>query len=419
MVFRLFSFLFSRIGPNGRVPHEHSKVRAEWRASAGDPVMRLAFDGEILAASHGARALIGVEEELTGRSILEFAGREDRALLKEALGRAIAATGEAPAERFKFRLLRPHAGPIFAEVALVTDGNSLAALLRDRGPELAALRRSRADREKREETRPAPDADMLADLGHELKTPLNAIVQFAEAMRAETFGPLGHEKYKEYVDLIHATGGHAADLVAALLDRAKLDAGRYELSPALTTPAPLAKTCAEMVRGDAERAGLSFNVEIENGLPETMLDAGAVRRILVNLLNNAVKFTADGAVTLRVAERDGCIEFSVADTGVGMSQTALARLGERFTDLHKNGVRGTTGTGLGLSMAYALAKLHGGALRLSSEPGEGTTARFIVPVCKSLKEMTGAAIGAGPADIQSQLDRVAQYRRERMGRNAA
>lgn len=419
MAFRPFSFLSSRARPDAGGLRMGGKVRApEWRAGAGDPVLRLAFDGEILAASHGARRLIGGEEELAGRSILEFAGRDDRALLKEAMARAITATGDAPAERFKFRLLRPCAGPIFAEIALVTDGASLAALLRDRGPELAALRQSRAASE-RLEAQAAPDADMLADLGHELKTPLNAIVQFAEAMRAETFGPLGHEKYKEYAELIHATGGHAADLIAAILDRAKLDAGRYELTPALAAPGPLAKTCAEMVRGDAERAGLALNLEIEEDLPETMLDAGAVRRILVNLLNNAVKFTADGAVTLRVAERDGCIEFIVADTGVGMSQTALARLGERFTDLHKNGVRGATGTGLGLSMAYALAKLHGGALKLSSMPGEGTTARFIVPVRKSLKEMTDVAVSTGAADIQSQLDRVARYRRERMGRDAA
>ncbi|WP_425411046.1 PAS domain-containing sensor histidine kinase [Hyphococcus sp.] len=398
---------------------------AEWRSGAGDPVLRLAFDGEILAASPGAKQLIGGDDRLIARSIFDFAGREDRALLKETMARAVAAPGGAPAQRLKFRLLRPGAGPVFAEIAFVTDGNALSALLRDRGPELAALRASRARSnasDTQDASRPqpaAPDADMLADLAHELKTPLNAIVQFAEAMRAESFGPIGHDKYKEYADLIHATGGHASELIAAILDRAKLDAGRYELRPALAAPAPLARTAAEMVRGDAERAGLDLRIEIDDDLPETMLDEGAVRRILVNLLNNAVKFTASGAVVLRVGEKDGLIEFAVADTGVGMSQTALARLGERFTDLHKNGVRGTKGTGLGLSMAHTLARLHGGALKLTSSPGEGTTARFVLPVRKSLKDMTNARIAENPGDIQSQLDRVAQFRRERLGRHAA
>ncbi len=412
MGFRPFAFLFS--------DRSSAETRAEWRAGDADPVLRLALDGEILAANAGAKTLIGAETALSGRSILDFAGREDRAALKEAMGRAFANPGGAAAERVKFRLLRPHAGPVFAEIAFVTSGNGLSALIRDRGPELAALRQSRVSLEKSGQDRPAgADAGMLADLGHELKTPLNAIVQFAEAMRAEAYGPLGHEKYREYAELIHQTGGHAADLISAMLDRAKLDAGRYELSPALGEPGPLAKTCAEIIRGEAARAGLQFHVEIADSLPETMLDAGAVRRILINLLNNAVKFTADGGVSLSVAERDGFIEFTVADTGVGMSQTALARLGERFTDLHKNGVRGTSGTGLGLSMAYRLAKLHGGALKLSSAPGEGTVARFVLPVRRSLKEMKGAKITTGPADIQSQLDRVAQYRRERLGKDAA
>lgn len=424
MGFRPFAFLFS-----GR---SSSKDRAEWRAGGADPVLRLALDGEILAASPGAKALIckndanapaGAETDLSGRSILDFAGREDRAALKEAMRRTCANPGGAAAERVKFRLLRPHAGPVFAEIAFVSAGNGLSALIRDRGPELAALRQSRSQMARAPGEHGGQDgaagADMLADLGHELKTPLNAIVQFAEAMRAETFGPLGHDRYREYAELIHQTGGHAADLIAAMLDRAKLDAGRYELSPALAAPGPLAKTCAEIIRGEAARAGLQLHVEIADDLPETMLDAGAVRRILINLLNNAVKFTADGAVSLQVAERDGFIEFAVTDTGVGMSQTALARLGERFTDLHKNGVRGASGTGLGLSMAYALAKLHGGALKLTSAPGEGTVARFLLPVRRSLKEMTAAKIATGPADIQSQLDRVAQYRRERMGKDAA
>jgi signal transduction histidine kinase len=97
---------------------------------------------------------------------------------------------------------------------------------------------------------------------------------------------------------------------------------------------------------------------------------------------------------------------------------ALARLGERFTDIHKSGVRGAAGTGLGLSLAFSLAKLHGGALTFSSAPGEGTIARLDLPVRKTLAEMSEAGL-SGAADIQSQLDRVAQYRRERGARNAA
>jgi signal transduction histidine kinase len=153
-----------------------------------------------------------------------------------------------------------------------------------------------------------------------------------------------------------------------------------------------------------------------------MLDARAVKQILINLLTNAVKFTAAGEITLKVSEKDRVLTFDVLDTGVGMSQMALARLGERFTGLHKSGVRGTPGAGLGLSLAFSLAKLHGGALELASAPGEGTKASLRLPVAKTLNDMAGAGLDVS-GDIQSQLDRVAQFRRERVaakdGRSAA
>ena len=402
MAFRLFSFL----GLAGRRP--------VWRSAAGDPVLALNSEGAIVSASPGAEALIGAEGGLSGRALADFAAREDRVALQSALRRAMAAEREAPAERICIRLLRTGAASQFAEIFLARRGAGLTALIRDRSGELAALRR------EREAAGPAADGaspqgvspELLADLSHELKTPLNAILGFADAMESEAFGPLGHEKYREYAGHIRASGGHLADLVAAILDRAKLDAGRYRLAPALTDPGPLARGCAEMIRGEAEKAGLALRVEIAENLPETMLDARAVRQILINLLSNAVKFTAAGEIGLDVREQNGVIVFQVSDTGVGMSQMALARLGERFTGLHKSGVRGAPGSGLGLSLAFSLAKLHGGALDFSSTPGEGAVATLSLPVRKTLAEMAGEGLCV-EGDIKSQLDRVAAFRRER------
>lgn len=418
MAFRLPSFLSPRL---------------RWRSGTGDPVLGLTAEGLVIAATPAAIAAIGAEGGLIGRSLLDFAAREDRAALKAAFARALANPPGSGAERAMLRLLRPGRSPIFVEIALQSQGRDIAALIRDRTAELAANRDADMMVTVAANTAAQPvenieavsadtgsiSPDRLADLGHELKTPLNAIMGFAETMREETFGPLGHEKYREYADHIHAAGGHLTDLIAAILDRAKLDAGRYKLSPALAAPGPLAKSCAEMVRSEAEKAGLTLQVDIADDLPETMLDARAVKQILINLLTNAVKFTADGEIGLRVSEHDGIIEFAVADTGVGMSQMALARIGERFTDMHKNGVRGASGTGLGLSLAYALAKLHGGVLNLTSAPGEGTIATLSLPAARSLADLANAGLTAHGADIQSQLDRVAQYRRERLGRNAA
>lgn len=394
----------------------------QWRSTPGDPVLAVAGDGEILAATDGAEALIAAEGGLAGRSLLDFASREDRAILKAALDKAVSAPAGAAAGRVSLRLLRPGGAAQFAELNLAREGSRINVLLRERAPELAAVRQERAAPAADPAPGPGVSPELLADLGHELKTPLNAILGFADAMKEESFGPLGHEKYREYVGHIKSSGGHLADLIASVLDRAKLDAGRYKLTPALGEPGALVRECAEMVRGEAEKAGLALRVDIAPGLPECMLDARAVKQILINLLTNAVKFTASGEIALSVREVDRTLVMEVSDTGVGMSQMALARLGERFTGLHKSGVRGTPGAGLGLSLAFSLAKLHGGALDLASAPGEGTTASLRLPVARSLSELSGAGLAVS-GDIQSQLDRVTQFRKERAdpkdGRSAA
>ncbi|GJL91320.1 sensor histidine kinase [Hyphococcus sp.] len=410
MAFRLLSLLGPLLGLAPAAP--------QWRSGDGDPVISLAEAGEILAATSGAAALIGAEGGLAGRSLYDFVSREDRAGLKIALEAARAAPVEAKAARALVRLLRPGRPAIFAELALARSGRGVSVLIRERAGELAAIREERSA--PHAVSTPAQEspaeagvsAEVLADLGHELKTPLNAIMGFAETMKSEAFGPLGHDKYREYAGLIHSSGGHLADLISSILDRAKIDAGRYKLTPVLSEPGAVARDCAEMVRGEAEKAGLALRVDIAPGLDETLIDVRAVKQILINLLSNAVKFTAAGDVGLSVFESKGELTFEVCDTGVGMSQMALARLGERFTGLHKSGVRGTSGTGLGLSLAFSLAKLHGGALELSSAPGEGTIARLRLPMAKSLSELDGAGIAVS-GDIQSQLDRVAQFRRER------
>lgn len=409
MTFRPISFLrdsLTALGGGGPV----------WRGGAGDMVLTLYDDGIIVEASAAADDIIGAAGPLQGRSLYDFVQREDRDSVRAALAAAAEGRGCArPAElQCEFRLLRVRRAAALAEIRVAPMGRGrLKALVRT-GVEALAPRRAVAAYRK-ETLKPAakaPSADLVADLSHEMKTPLNAIMGFADAMRSETFGPLGDDKYKEYADDIHASGAHLMDLIGTILDCAKIDADRYAISPELGDPAPIARDCAAMIRGEAEKAGLVFNLEIAPDLPQTLIDARVVKQILVNLLTNAVKFTKAGSVTLSVSEKCGAIDFVVTDTGVGMSRTAVAKLGGRFSELHQNGVRGAGGAGLGLSLSFALAKLHGGALVFDSSPGEGTTARFTLPLRRALDDAP-AAPAMRPGDIQSQLDRVARYRRER------
>ena len=267
-------------------------------------------------------------------------------------------------------------------------------------------------------------ADMLADLSHEMRTPLNAVIGFAETIERETFGPLGHENYAQYAEHIRASGRHLLDLVNSVIDLAKIDADRFTLERAKVDPAALARECAGIMRHAIDEAGLVLDLDIAGDLPESWLDARAVRQILLNLLSNAVKFTPDGAIRLSARCNGGEVIFVVADDGVGMSAENLARIGERFTTAQGTGVRGQGGAGIGLSLAMSLAELHGGKLVLSSAPGEGMRAEVRLPVVAArapargvVKAHMARARSADPAPaagetVLTQLERIEAYRRE-------
>jgi signal transduction histidine kinase len=262
-------------------------------------------------------------------------------------------------------------------------------------------------------------AAMLADLSHEMRTPLNAVIGFAETIERETFGPLGHRNYKQYAEHIRMAGRHLLDLVNVVLDISRVEADRYKLARAEIDPGALARECAGLMSQAVDAAGLTLRLDIEDGLPRCRLDPRALRQILINLLSNAVKFTSDGEISLSVARKADAIVFIVKDDGVGMSAEALEKIGARFTAAQGAGVRGQGGAGLGLSLAIALAELHGGAIDLSSAPGEGLRAEVRLPIGETATLPRGvvkAAFARAERDETPQtteLDRIKARRRPR------
>lgn len=301
---------------------------------------------------------------------------EDRARLQAALAHTAPSRTRAHARRAD--------GSIGAfDLHIDPKDEGAAVMLIDRTEDKQRHERSeRAAEKARADARASASA--LADLSHEMKTPLNAVIGFADAIRRETFGPLGNEKYAEYIGDIHTSGTHLLDLVESILDLARIEAKRLTFSPVLSDPAAIAYECAAMVREPAQKGGLNLIVDIADDIPECMIDPRAVRQILLNLLSNAVKFTSDGEVRLSIQIDQDTevpkIVFTVKDTGIGMSDEEMARLGPRFTDIQGAGVRGAEGTGLGLSLVFKLAELHGGTLTISSAPGEGVCARVALPL---------------------------------------
>lgn len=369
-----------------------------FRGSSGAAIAVVARDGAILKLGQGASSLFAA------------AGRADTfaALFHDDDQSAVAAAVAAAAPRhLEARMRRPGGGAGLAELIFERrDDDFWTVLMLERRPTVAPV--------AGEDPRAADSAAMLADLSHEMRTPLNAVIGFAETIERQTFGPIGHPNYAQYAEHIRMAGRHLLDLVNVVLDLSRVEADRYRLTRVDLDPGAVARECAGLMSQSAEAAGLRLRVDIADGLPSCRLDARALRQILINLLSNAIKFTSDGEISLSVAARDGEILFVVKDDGVGMSAQALDKIGQRFTSAQGAGVRGQGGSGLGLSLAMSLAELHGGAIDLASAPGEGLRAEVRLPIVegKALPRGVVSAAYAGPEPLQlTELDRIKARRR--------
>ncbi|OXE37280.1 MAG: ATPase [Phenylobacterium zucineum] len=230
-------------------------------------------------------------------------------------------------------------------------------------------------------------SEFLANMSHELRTPLNAINGFSEIMSQEMFGPLGDPRYAGYAVDILTSGQHLLALINDILDMSKIEAGKMSLRLEPVLLEDIAEDVSRLMRNRAEAADLQLCVAIPENLPEIEADYRALKQILINLLSNAVKFTPrGGTVTLRaepIYDKLGeYIKISVEDTGIGITQDDLQRLGQPFVQVESQHSKTVQGTGLGLALTKSLVELHGGELDMQSVHGQGTQVSFKVRVFK-------------------------------------
>ena len=225
-------------------------------------------------------------------------------------------------------------------------------------------------------------SEFLANMSHELRTPLNAIIGFSELMSGEMFGPLGAAVYKGYAADILVSGRHLLQIINDILDISKIEAGTMLLNLEEVGIKEMVASCRRAVQPRATLAGLTLVTEIPDEM-QVVADATFVKRMLLNLLTNAVKFTPSGG-TVRVNARPAhglppAVEITVSDTGIGMSAQEIEIALLPFRQVDGSLSRRHEGTGLGLPLAKSLAELHGGSLRLKSELGIGTTVTLRLP----------------------------------------
>ncbi|TNY24915.1 hybrid sensor histidine kinase/response regulator [Fulvimonas soli] len=232
----------------------------------------------------------------------------------------------------------------------------------------------------------AAKTQFLATLSHELRTPMTGVMGMAELLLTT---PLTSAQ-REYTQAMQRSGAMLLKLLNDSLDLARIESGRLELEPAPFDPRQLVLEVAQLETGQAQVKGLSFSVDIDDALPPRLIgDAMRIRQVLLNLANNALKFTDYGGVVLRAAPEAGGVRFSVQDSGPGIPEASRARLFRRFEQI--DGPQRRSGSGLGLAICRELVELMGGRIEFESQLGHGTTFHVRLP----LREPEPAA-GAAP-----------------------
>ncbi|SFU59849.1 PAS domain S-box-containing protein [Methylobacterium sp. 174MFSha1.1] len=341
-------------------------------------------DGRRSYVSPAVRRLLGyTPEEAVAMRLRDCVHREDLALLVTQARRLAAGetqvsvvcrarhrTGSWVWVEGAFRRI-PGAAP--GEPAIIATFRDVG----ERQRHARALEEARITAERASQAK----TDFLASMSHEIRTPLNGVIGYADLLLADRTLPGRHRRY---LDRIASAGGALLTVVDDILDFSRIEAGGIALAEVPFAPAALVDNAASIVRGLSEPKGLALDVTLGDTVPDWVRgDPDRLRQILLNLLNNAVKFTPAGRIALRVEAEDDALRFSVSDTGIGIAPEQHGRLFQRFSQVDGSIRRQYGGSGLGLAICKGLVELMHGTIGLESRPGAGSTFWFRVtlPAC--------------------------------------
>jgi PAS domain S-box-containing protein len=359
--------------------------------TATDGVVLISPGGTIRSISRPAEALFGFDsKEVAGKPFAALFAIESQRAAQDYL-QGLSNHGVASVLNDGREVIGREAQgrfiPLFMTIGRLPGDSGFCAVLRDvtqwkRAEEELTQARSQAELASSQKT------EFLARVSHEIRTPLNAIIGFSELMIDEKFGPVGNDRYRDYLRDINRSGNHVLDLVNDLLDISKIEAGEQEMNyEAVSLNDTLAETVA-LMQPQANRERVIIRSSFPSSLPEVVADLRSVRQIALNLLSNAVRYTqAGGQVIVSTAyEASGDIVMRVRDTGVGMSQAEIEQAMKPFKQVNTLKRPRGDGTGLGLPLTKAMVEANRARFAISSTPGEGTLVEVTFPSTRVLAD---------------------------------
>lgn len=265
-------------------------------------------------------------------------------------------------------------------IGTISDLKQSREKLENQAQQLADLAERYLEQKAEAETANRAKSEFFANMSHQLRTPLNAIIGFAEIMEGGIFGPLGSQKYEEYTRDILNSGQDLLSVINDILDMSRIEAGRLSLEKSDALVNEAVHSALESISEQLQLKNLSVTVDVIPEEISILADPDALHRILVNLLQNAAKFTDDnGHITIRTRQALDAINIYVEDNGIGIPQHALQKIGRPFEQVEAEFSKTYKGSGLGLAIARSLTELHGGSLRIRSQDGVGTIALIHLP----------------------------------------
>ena len=361
----------------------------EFEAGSSDWIWETGPDGRLSYVSDRmAQVLERDRDRLVGATLMQAAGRARRAGTWRQVAQMMAA------QETLHEILVPVSTrngtmwwQITARPLLAADGNFRG--YRGVGKDVTVRRQSEINVLKAKqaaERESKTKSEFLAVMSHELRTPLNSIVGFSQMLAEEQQGPHANPRYAEYAKSIYQSGCHLTSLINDILDITRFERGSMSLVEQEVDMVELTEICVKMCRQAAEETHVGLVQNYAFTQLEVMGDITRLRQILINLITNAIKFSSpDSSVEVKVERTaDGRVAVVVIDAGIGIDTAKLERIFEPFTQVDGGLSRRFGGLGLGLAVARRMARLHGGDVVITSEPGLGTTARLVLPASRVL-----------------------------------